>query len=262
MGVLELLETARMAFNNTTSEESRESAKKLLFKTVKTELLELVGHLIRGEHLMDTDSDKSPGDASMETSSREEDKESSSSNVKPDQETDSSFTLVVKKKKRVCRSAYKGAACDKVDCDFTHPTFCTSCKEKRDPSCKLWHVPTAAKSKVGNDLRRKGPSSKPKGSSSSNDYKALKHKLNVAENLRLKAEVALLKTKVARPKKQQQSYASVVSPPVPDQQTSSQQIGSTLPAVPNTSAAPSDTEALISLLTALLANLQTKPQRA
>jgi hypothetical protein len=152
-----------------------------------------------------------------------------------------------KKKKRVCRSTYKGVECDMVVCDFDHPTICTACtagKERRDPKCKLWHVaPAKPKSKstatkstaskstaskssaLGKGSRGKVPfsSSNPKGNQNK-DYSGLKHKLAVSETQCLRAELALIKAQRSNPAPSRQKYSSVVSPltrlPAPTQAVS------------------------------------------
>jgi hypothetical protein len=155
-----------------------------------------------------------------------------------------SWIKVMKKKKRVCRSTYKGVECDMVSCDFDHPTICTACtagKERRDPECKLWHIaPAKPKSKskstaskstaskssaLGKGSRGKVPfsSSNPKGNHN-NDYSGLKRKLAVSETQCLRAELALIKAQRSNPAPLRQKYSSVVSPltrlPAPTQAVS------------------------------------------
>jgi hypothetical protein len=156
-------------------------------------------------------------------------------------------TVTTKKKKRVCRSTYKGVECDMVVCDFDHPTICTACmagKERRDPKCKLWHVaPAKPKSKstatksttskstaskstaLGKGSRGKVPfsSSNPKGNQNK-DYSGLKRKLAVSETQCLRAELALIKAQRSNLAPSRRKYSSVVSPltrlPAPTQAVS------------------------------------------
>jgi hypothetical protein len=140
-------------------------------------------------------------------------------------EDDGSNWIKVTKKKRVCRSTYKGIECDMVACDFTHPTICTACtagKERRDPECKLWHVatakpkskPSASKSSaLGKGSRGKVPSSSnPKGNHK--DYSGLKRKLAVSETQCLRAELALMKAQRSNMDPSRRKYSTVASPPV------------------------------------------------
>jgi hypothetical protein len=150
------------------------------------------------------------------------------------------WSKVITKKKRVCRSTYKGVECVMVSCDFDHPTICMACmagKERRDPKCKLWHVApakskstasksTASKSSaLGKGSRGKVPfsSSNPKGNHNK-DYSGLKRKLAVSETQCLRAELALIKAQRSNPAPSRQKYSSVVSPlsrlPAPTQAVS------------------------------------------
>jgi endonuclease/exonuclease/phosphatase (EEP) superfamily protein YafD len=142
--------------------------------------------------------------------------------------------VTTNKKKRVCRSTYKGVECGVVSCDFAHPTICMACKERRDPKCKLWHVApakpkpksTASKSSaLGKGSRGKVPfsSSNPKGNHNK-DYSGLKRKLAVSETQCLRAELALIKVQRSNPAPSRRKYSSVVSPlagfPAPTQAVS------------------------------------------
>jgi hypothetical protein len=141
-------------------------------------------------------------------------------------EDDGSNWIKVTKKKRVCRSTYKGIECDMVACDFAHPTICTACtagKERRDPECKLWHVatakpkskPSASKSSaLGKGSRGKVPSSSnPKGNHNK-DYGGLKRKLAVSETQCLRAELALMKAQRSNMDPSRRKYSTVASPHV------------------------------------------------
>lgn len=147
----------------------------------------------------------------------------STSSSTPDVE---GFTEVVKKK-RVCRTRFKGVDCDMTGCEFEHPECCEPCwiLKKRDPECrvKLWHVqekklvnkPTfKRKPAPGNDQRGKGlPPSNPKAHKSNyrDSNLNLKHKLEVAE-LKLKLSRADRPGRAAAPR--MRTYAAVVAPQV------------------------------------------------
>jgi hypothetical protein len=113
--------------------------------------------------------------------------------------------VTTKKKKRVCRSTYKGVECDMDICDFAHPTICTACKERRDPKCKLWHVASSMASKNGRGGR--GPPSKKKGprNSGSNNHRNNNKGNLVLQSMTARAQLAELRfenlrLKQAKPK--------------------------------------------------------------
>ena len=126
------------------------------------------------------------------------------------------------KKKRICRSAYKGSDCrEGKSCPFIHPTMCMACKEKRVPSCKLWHSQATQKlwaraktksttqnktksSLAGNGPRGKNPSPNLKGK----DYIDLQHKLEVT-----RLQLALAKARQAPPSSPRRSYTAIAAQP-------------------------------------------------
>lgn len=141
------------------------------------------------------------------------------------------------KKKRICRSTYKGVSCSKEICTDEHPSFCTRCTtpENRVAGCKLgWHsrhlhMPknsgnnsSGMPKKSGNASRRKRLSSvSPKGNRNcsnnrTNDVINLKRRLDMAELKQLRTELALEKAKRTAPASTaKRSYAMVTVPNPP-----------------------------------------------
>jgi hypothetical protein len=137
-----------------------------------------------------------------------------------DQDTErDTFTMVKpKKKKRVCRSTYKGETCSNgVACPYEHPPLCKRCTtpENRVAGCTLgWHarhlhLPKASTSGNANGGKRPFPLAKNKGKGNglsngrSNDPRSnvinLERRLNLAALKQLRTELALEKAKRSTP---------------------------------------------------------------
>ncbi len=160
---------------------------------------------------------------------------------------------------KLCKSRWSGSTCQDADCTRAHPSYCKeeSCKEKRNPSCLLWHV---RNKRPGNWERRAAAPSGPKSGSfnrgsNNTGKKSLKLKLLSSQLEVYKAKEKMARLARARPIRK--TYAeAVAATPQPHPTPTQTQLTAQVPSA--TSVHPNNLGHVVELLTAVLSTLQSQ----
>jgi hypothetical protein len=209
---------ARLAFGDAGEPAAdKESARHFLLKTAtKADLLALIEDMIvtsgsGATHAASSTAEggvKTPAAASAASASpaEEGDKSAVPSTSGNASSATSEFTTVERKKnpKRppVCKSLYRGVKCSDDNCDRTHLPLCDNpaCRAKRLPDCPAWHtVPRSGKDTRGKRQSSSNPKAVKTARTVKTEMSELRYKLEKADNLRLRAQLALSKARQAPP---------------------------------------------------------------